>query len=144
MRFLLRLLFRAALVTAVVIAVRVARGDDDARLAGLAAAAILFGPGLLRALGPRKKRPGAPPEVEARPSSGGVPSRAEYLSAGVDTRTCGRCRRPIRGAAFFFSLDDRPTVYCESCWNVSAPPDDPVRRGQWMTRLAGGFERRAV
>lgn len=142
MRFLVRLLLRIVIVAAVVVAARLARGDDEARLAGLVAAALLFGPGLVRALGPRKKRGGAVAAVEPKPQAAGVPSRAEYLQAGVDTKTCGRCRRPIRGAAFFFSLDDRPTVYCESCWNLAAPADDPVRRGQWMTRLAGGFERR--
>ncbi len=143
MRFLLRLLYRIALVAAAVFAARMFRGDDAARLAGLAVTALLFGPGLLRALGPRKKR-GAVAAVEPKPSAAGVPSRAEYLEAGVDTKTCGRCRRPIRGPGFFFSLDDRPTVYCEACWNLAAPADDPVRRGQWMTRLAGGFERRGA
>lgn len=144
MRFLLQLLYRVALVAAVVFAVRLFWGDREARLAGLGVAALLFGPSLLRALGPRKTRGGAVAAVEPKPKAAGVPSRAEYLHAGVDTKTCGRCRRPIRGAAFFFSLDDRPTVYCEPCWNLAAPADDPLRRGQWMTRLAGGFERRGA
>lgn len=139
-------LIRLVLLAGGVLAVRSVRGDEAAIATAAGGAALFFGGALLRRLAPRGRRAAvdAAAADTSRAAGGAAPSRAEYLNAGVDTRTCGRCRRPIRGAAFFFSLDDRPTVYCEPCWNLVAPADDPDRRGRWMTRLAGGFERRGA
>ena len=139
-------ILRLALLVGAVAAVRALRGDAAAAVAALATGILLFAGPLWRGLGPRKRRRGAEDDGVAgeRGPAGGVPGRAEFLAAGVDTRSCGRCRRPIRAASYFFALDGKPTVYCETCWDRAAPADDPVRRGQWMTRLSGGFERRGA
>jgi len=71
------------------------------------------------------------------------PTPRDYAAAGVDTRTCSKCRKPVKSLAYYFGLQGAPVVYCPSCWSKATDPmKSEEKLNAWWDSLTTLYDRR--
>jgi len=83
----------------------------------------------------------------AEPSLAGLPdppSRTEYRAAGVDMKSCSKCRKSLKTVGYFFGKGGFPTVYCPSCWSKAADPYHTDRYDNHFDSLTTKYDRREL
>lgn len=70
------------------------------------------------------------------------PKASEYREAGVDMKSCSKCRKPLKSTGYFFGLDGVPTAYCPSCWSKASSPMNDAKFNEWFDhRLTTKYDR---
>jgi hypothetical protein len=83
------------------------------------------------------------PDQPKRSDQPPPPKRRDYVAAGIDVKSCTKCRKPIKSLGYYFGLNGVPTVYCPSCWSKATDPmKSDEKLDAWWASLTTLYDRR--